>query len=229
MGKKLVVLVLSVMLVLGMMAPAAMAGTASSFVVLPDTMGGLNVRSGPGTNYKVAGWATDGDEIDLIKIGTSWTKIRVIRSGKVGYIKNAFIKDVPSGGSSQPSTPSTSGTASAGRVTGRSINLRSGAGTGYKVIGSATSGTKLKIWSEKGNWYYVTTLSGKKGWISKSYVSKGYTATTTARVNLRASANGKLVKTLSSGASVSVISITGSWSKVKAGQTTGYVYSKYLK
>lgn len=229
MGKKLAALVLSLLLCLGAFAPAAFAATATSYVVLPDNMTGLNVRSGPGTNYSVAGWAIDGDEIDLIKIGSSWTKITVLRSGKTGYIRNAYIKDLPKDSQTGSDHPQTSGTATAGRVSGRSVNLRKGAGTGYGSVGSLVSGTKLKIWGSEGNWYYVTTLSGKTGWISKTYVKTTYTAVTTARVNMRKTANGALIKTLASGTTVTVQSLTGNWSKVKSGSSTGYVYSKYLK
>ena len=228
MGKKLVILVLALVLCLGAFS-VAHAGTPTSFVVLPDTMGGLNVRSGPGTNYSVAGWVISGDEIDLVKIGTTWTKITVIRSGKTGYIKNNYIADLKGKPSPEPA-PSPQGAGQAARVSGASVNIRTGAGTGYAKIATLSSGTKLKILGSAGNWYHVTVLSsGKSGWVSKTYVKLGFTSTTTARVNLRASANGKLIKTLAKGTSVSVSSISGSWSKVKAGSSSGYVYSKYLK
>lgn len=224
MGKKLVVLVLSLVLCLAAVAPVALAGTPTSHVVLPSTMGGLNVRSGPGTNYSVTGWVADGDEIDLIKVGATWTKITVIRSQKTGYIRNAYIGDLKN-----PETPSTSGTAAAGRVTGKGVGLRNGAGSSYGKIATLALGTKLRLWGERGNWYYATTLSGAKGWISKTYVTIGYTMVTSAAVNLRESANGVVIKKLAKGAKVSVESVTGKWSKVKVGSASGYVYNSYLK
>ena len=224
MKRKLVALALSMILCLLAATPVALAGTPTSFVKLPSTMGGLNVRSGPGTNYKVAGWVVDGDEIDLIKVGSTWTKITVLRTDKTGYIRNDYIKDLADG-----DAPSTSGTATAGRVTGKGVGLRKGAGTGYVKVATLSLGTKLRLWDESGNWYFVTTLSGKKGWISKTYVATGYTMTTSASVNLRKSANGEIVKKLAKGTKVSVESVTGSWSKVTAGSTSGYVYNTYLK
>jgi SH3-like domain-containing protein len=94
---------------------------------------------------------------------------------------------------------------------------------------SLSKGAKVKIWSESGNRYFVTTSGNARGWMSKTYVSSGYAMTTTVNVNLRKSANGAVIKTLSAGTKVEVISITGSWSKVKVGSTTGYVYNKYMK
>jgi len=50
-------------------------------------------------------------------------------------------------------------------------------------------------------------------------------------LNLRKSASGdsKVVKVLKEGAKVEVLSTTGSWYKIKAGGTTGYVSKKYIK
>jgi N-acetylmuramoyl-L-alanine amidase len=222
--RKLVALVLSMILCSLAVMPIALAGTPTSFVKLPPTMGGLNVRSGPGTNYKVTGWVVDGDEIDLIKVGSTWTKITVLRTDKTGYIRNNYIKDLKDG-----DVPSTSGTATAGRVTGKGVGLRKGAGAGYAKVATLSLGTKLKLWDKSGNWYYATTLSGKKGWISKTYIATGYAMTTSASVNLRKSANGAIVKKLDKGTKVSVESITGGWSKVTAGSAKGYVYNAYLK
>lgn len=230
MGKKLVVLVLTLILAFGMCIPVALAASTRTEATLPDSMGGLIIRTGPGTGYDVAGWVKDGSAIDVISAGSKWSKIKAVHSGKTGYINNAYIKQLPkSDGQSSSESLSTTGTATAGRVTGKSVNLRKGAGTGYATVKSLPSGTKLKIWGEKGNWYYVSTLSGTSGWMSKSYVKEGFTSETTARVNFRKSANGALVKTLDKGTSVSVVSMTGGWSKVKVDNTTGYVYTKYLK
>ncbi|MDO4546806.1 MAG: SH3 domain-containing protein [Clostridia bacterium] len=227
MKRKLVALLLIVSLI--GIAPMALAAR-TAYVDLPSNYTALNVRSGPGTNYSVSGWVVEGDEIEILKEGSTWTKIRVVRSGKSGYIKNAYI-DGSSGGSSQPSqpsTPSTSGSATAGRVTGNGVNLRKGAGSSYAKVATLSRGTKLMVWTSSGNWAYVSTLSGTSGWMSKTYIATGYTTTTNARVNFRESINGAVIRTLNSGESVTVHSMTGAWSKVTVGNTTGYIYTRYL-
>jgi uncharacterized protein YgiM (DUF1202 family) len=185
-------------------------------------MGELNVRSGPGTNYKAVDCVANRDEIDLIKVGATWTKITVVQSLKTGYIKNAYIE-----GLKNPETTSTNGTATAGRVTGKGVGLRTGAGSSYCKVTTLALGTKLRLWDESGNKYYATTLSGTKGWISKNYVATGYTMLTSAAVNLRESANGAVVKKLAKGTKVTVESVTGKWSKVSS--DSGYVYNSFLK
>ncbi|MEF9972381.1 MAG: SH3 domain-containing protein [Clostridia bacterium] len=231
MKNKLIALVLTVLVTLTAAAPLALAGTPSSFVNLPSSYGGLNVRSGPGTNYSVAGWVVDGDEIDLIKVGDTWTKVTVLRSGKTGYIKNRFIDDLPGGGDEgdDTQTPSTGGTASTGRVTGSGVNLRKGPSASSGKVTSLSAGTKVRIWETKGNWAYVSTLGGTKGWMSLTYLSDTYTAKTTSRVNMRESANGTVIKKLPAGTTVIVKSVTGSWSKVSSNGTTGYIYNSYLR
>lgn len=223
MKQKALTLVLILTLALGALTPAATAASTQAFVDLPSGYTALNVRSGPGTNYSVSGWVVDGDAICILNSGSQWTRIQVVRSGRVGYIKNIYIDT-----QSSPQPP-TSGTATAGCVSGGGVNLRKGPGTGYAKVATLSRGTPLKLWSSSGNWYYASTLGGTKGWISKTYVSLGYTAYTTARVNLRESPNGALIRTLSTGAKVTVQSITGSWSRVKAGSSLGYVYNQYIR
>ncbi len=224
MGKKLTALVLTLVFCLTLAMPA-MAYGATTSVKLPATWTALNVRAGAGTNYAVVTWVSDGEKIDVVKEGATWSKITVARNGKTGYIRNAYIEDLPG----DTTEPSTDGTALTGAVSGSRVNMRTGPGTGYGKITSLTKGAKLQIWEESGNWYYVTALSGEKGWMSKTYISLGYTMTTTANVNFRKSANGTVIKTLEKGTDVEVISVTGSWSKVKVGSTTGYVFSKYIR
>ncbi len=228
MGKKMACLVLTLVLCLTVLMPAALAGTPTSFVKLPAGWTALNVRAGAGTNYAVVTWVKDGDEIDIIHQGSTWSKITVSRNGKTGYIKNTYIKDL-SENPATPSDPGTVGTASAGSVSGNRVNMRKGPGSGYAWVSTLTKGTKVQIWGESGNWYFITTLSGTKGWMSKTYIASGYSMTTSANLNFRQSANGTVISTLSAGTTVEVISITGGWSKVKVGSTTGYVYNKYLK
>ena len=56
------------------------------------------------------------------------------------------------------------------RVTGESVNLRSGAGTGYAVLGKAEKNTLFAYTGEKSGWY-ETYCRGRKAYISKQYVS----------------------------------------------------------
>ena len=56
------------------------------------------------------------------------------------------------------------------RCTGDSVNVRSGAGTGYTVLGRAEKNTSYVVLGKTGDWY-KTYYRGKIAYISASYVS----------------------------------------------------------
>jgi len=56
-------------------------------------------------------------------------------------------------------------------VTSSSVNIRSGAGTEYGVVTTASKGTKLTMLEESGPWYKVRTADGKEGWVRNDLVS----------------------------------------------------------
>lgn len=56
------------------------------------------------------------------------------------------------------------------RITGDSVNVRSGAGTGYSVLGKAEKNTLFAYTGEKNGWY-ETYCRGKKAYINKGYAA----------------------------------------------------------
>lgn len=126
-----------------------------------------------------------------------------------------------------------------------SLNLRSGASTKQKVILTIPKGKAVTYISKSGSWYKVK-YNGKTGYVSSKYIkvtkvtttkssaktsSNTITYRTTEALNMRtgASATKKLILTIPKGKSVSYISKSGTWYKVKYNGKTGYVSSKYLK
>ena len=204
----------------------------SATVYVSANGGSLKLRKGPGTDYGIAGYVRHGDKITVQSSGSDWSKIKVTSSGKVGYIKNKYIST-----SSSSSTPSKTSSSSyqIGKITTQTsagaVNIRKGAGTGYATVGTVSRGTYVKITSEDGKWYKVTTSNGLSGYVSKSYVALGVTAKTTADVNMRkgASSSYSRITTLSKGTSVTVYSVSGNWAYVKTGSKSGYVSINYLQ
>jgi N-acetylmuramoyl-L-alanine amidase len=51
-------------------------------------------------------------------------------------------------------------------VTSTTVNVRSGPGTNYSIVTQVSSGDRLPIATQSGDWYYVSRSSGEKGWIA---------------------------------------------------------------
>ena len=62
------ILCLSLVLIMAICAVPALAAT-SAWVDTPSSTGAANLRSGPGTEYAVIGWAVEGDELVLLSSG----------------------------------------------------------------------------------------------------------------------------------------------------------------
>lgn len=54
---------------------------------------------------------------------------------------------------------------------GAYLNLRSGPGTNYDIVGKVYGGTYLEVVGESGNWYKIKTANGADAYVSKDYVS----------------------------------------------------------
>ena len=63
------------------------AASATAKVYVGKNGGSLKLRKGPGTNYGVAGYVQHGEKISVESRGSEWSKVKVVSSGKVGYIK----------------------------------------------------------------------------------------------------------------------------------------------
>lgn len=206
------------------------AASATAKVYVGKNGGSLKLRKGPGTNYGVAGYVQHGEKISVESRGSEWSKVKVVSSGKVGYIKTKYIYGSGSTGTDTRPASYQLGVIST-KTSGGMVNIRKGAGTSYASVGKVGRGVMLKITGEDGKWYKVTTSNGLTGYVSKSYVSLGVSAQTTANLNMRKGAGSSYgrVTTLSKGASLTVYSVSGNWAYVRAGKNSGYVSMNFVK
>jgi len=125
-----------------------------------------------------------------------------------------------------PDTPSTT-TGVVVTANGGKVNVRKSASSSSAIQGTANDGEALTILGVSGNWYEVRTEKGVKGYIYGDYVQEGMAARTTAKtgLNMRSGPGTgySILKSLSNGTNIIVLSTTGKWSYVKAGGTYGYV------
>jgi uncharacterized protein YgiM (DUF1202 family) len=120
--------------------------------------------------------------------------------------------------------------------TAAKVNLRSGPGTGHRVLQTLQPNLVLKAKPGAGSgvWRKVTR-SGKTGWVHRDYVSPGYTSQgtryTLTSLNLRsgASTSSKVRRTIPADAKVTMLrGIEGSWQRVRYGGQNGWVSARYI-
>ena len=114
----------------------------------------LRVRSGPGTNYDHIGYVYAGDKLTIVEQktvgGAVWGKIAQ------GWVSMDYVTVIE--------TPQ----AVTKTITANCLNVRSGAGTGFDVVGYLYAGTKVEVTETKTvngiTWGKIAT-----GWISMEY------------------------------------------------------------
>ena len=115
------------------------------------------------------------------------------------------------------------------------VNVRSGPGTAYTILGKLSAGDKVEKLGVSGTWTKIN-YNGKAAYVSSKYVKdvSGTTATymqATANVNVRSGPGTSYAKLgqLYKGTIVPKLGTSGSWTKIVFNSQTAYVSSKYLK
>ena len=137
----------SIMLHMGMGTTFA----ATEYKVI--TADSVNFRSGPSTSYSTIGSFNKGDKVEYLGDSGSWVKVKY--DSKTGYVYGSYVGDYVS---------------TVKYVTASSLNVRSGAGTNYSVLGSLSKGSKVEVISESNGWSKIN-YNGSVGYVSSQYLS----------------------------------------------------------
>ena len=133
------------------------------------TADAVNFRSGPSTSYLSLGSFNKGDKVEYLGTSGSWVKVKY--NNKTGYVYGSYV------GNYATITQ---------YVTATTLNVRSGAGTSYSVLGSLSKGTKVEVISTKNGWSKIN-YNGSIGYVSSQYLSSSSTdsstSTTSSSVN----------------------------------------------
>ena len=122
--------------------------------------------------------------------------------------------------------------------------MRKSASAKAQKITTIPKGKQVTYISNSGSWYKVK-YGTKTGYVSSKYLKKVtsstvsspasttntsvYTTTDKLRLREKASTSSATLLTIPKGKTVTYISKSGSWYKVKYASKTGYVSSKYIK
>ena len=170
--KKTLSLLLSVLIVAGALLPAAPARAAtmsSQAGVVTVSEGYLFVRAGASTGSAVVGRLYKGDRVTLLTKTGAWWQVEYGK-GRYGYCHGDYIRGI----SAVPMSVKTQS---------GSLNVRTGPGTSYSVVGSLARGEVALVLSSSSGWSQVLYHGTKTGYVSSAYLagtSSGYSAVSLA-------------------------------------------------
>ena len=220
----------------------------------------LNVRSEASTSSKVIGSLSGNTKVTIVGEEGAFYKIEY--KGSHGYVAKEYVKDVTESNNSnqgtqtpeKPSTPESTEKTGIVNVSS-SLNVREGASTSSKVIGSLSGNTKVIIVGEEGAFYKIE-YKGSHGYVVKEYIKdvtesnnsnqgtqtpeKPSTPESTEKtgivnvsssLNVRseASTSSKVIGSLSGNTKVTIIGEEGAFYKIEYKGSHGYVAKEYIK
>jgi len=125
----------------------------------------LNVRSGPGASYPMVAGLRYGQRMTVINRQDGWVQFEE----PAGWSSEAYLTfdqinpSVPIESPQPATTP-----ASYGICNTSGLNIRSGPGVTFPIVGGLTYGQRIKILIHKDGWTQIETPSG---WCNSSYLS----------------------------------------------------------
>ena len=206
----------------------------------------LNIRAGAGTGYSIVGSLSNGVTVNILGKSGSWYHIS--HNGITGYVSAEYLQEISSENISTGSgESSSSGTGKVVNISSH-LNIRSGAGTGYSIVGSLSNGATVNILGKSGSWYHISH-NGITGYVSAEYLQElssennssisgessssgtGKVVNVSSHLNIRAGAGTgySIVGSLSNGVTVNILGKSGSWYHISHNGITGYVSAEYLQ
>ena len=136
---------------------------AETFYVTAPADGYLNLREGPGVEFKIIRKMSAGDRVESFERSGDWRK--VVQAGGVAATVTGWA-------SAKSLTTEL--------IVGRSLiiteipdgylNLRAGPGTQHEIIHRLHPGDRVEMVDAKGNWRFVALESGMRGWAYSVYM-----------------------------------------------------------
>ena len=240
--------------------PVVLAVRSLNKTGIVNVSSSLNVRSSASTSSKVIGSLSGNTKVTIVGEEGAFYKIEY--KGSHGYVAKEYIKDVTESNNSnqgtqtpeKPSTPESTEKTGIVNVSS-SLNVREGASTSSKVIGSLSGNTKVTIVGEEGAFYKIE-YKGSHGYVAKEYVKdvtessnsnqgtqtpeKPSTPESTEKtgivnvsssLNVRegASTSSKVIGSLSGNTKVTIVGEEGAFYKIEYKGSHGYVAKEYIK
>lgn len=156
-----------------------------------------NLRSGPGTDYEKVGLIVEGAEVTVLEELDDWSKV-LYEDTEVyvmsQYLDKAEVNTDEAEDTTEETNESSSETASeekeetpAYTVTDmektmyvqKSVNVRSGPGTGYDKLGALNTNDEVKVTGQADSGWYRIEYKGSVGFVSNNYLGDSKVTVTT--------------------------------------------------
>ncbi|MDU7885699.1 MAG: SH3 domain-containing protein, partial [Clostridium perfringens] len=204
-------------------APVVLAARSLNKTGIVNVSSSLNVRSGASTSSKVIGSLSGNSKVTIVGEEGAFYKIEYKDSH--GYVAKEYIKDVTGSNNNsnqgtttpeKPSTPETTKKTGIVNVSS-SLNVRSGASTSSKVIGSLSGNSKVTIVGEEGAFYKIE-YKGSHGYVAKEYI-KDITGTGSSNNNQGTTTTPEKPSTPESTQKTGIVNVSSSLN-VRSGAST---------
>lgn len=128
------------------------------------TGSGVNVRSGPGTNYKTIDCLAKGTVVTVTdRSNADWYAISY--NGITGFMSSRYLSITDDNASSGSTVTGTTA-----YINAMYVCFRSGPGTGYSKLGMYNTGKEVTVTGTSGDWT-ACVINGQSGYVFSQYIS----------------------------------------------------------
>ncbi|UOQ86857.1 N-acetylmuramoyl-L-alanine amidase [Gracilibacillus salinarum] len=132
----------------------------------------LMVREGPSSDSAVIGKLKQGDHVSVFEESYGW--YQTYFGGQKGWVASQYVI-----GKKDANTENETAQDEEITITKQNVRIRSGPGTTYRMIGSASHGDTYHLVETSKNWVKVERLNGSTGWIASWLTNKQATPPST--------------------------------------------------
>lgn len=230
--KRLLSIALVAILLLGVAIPAVSVAETKTGVVHG---GWLRLRSAASFDASTITSYYTGTVVTILSTTGSWYEVRT-PDGRTGYMYSAYVTVTGSGGGG-----SGTGTSTVWSSNGYGVRMRSGPGTGYRVLAVYPVGTKVTV-LQRGSYWSQIQVGSLRGYMMNQFLTGGSIPETTTGADATVwSSNGygvrlrtgpsksySIIGVYSVGTTVKVLEKGAVWSYIQIGSRTGYMMTEFL-
>jgi uncharacterized protein YraI len=145
--------------------PNATNAPSSNITYATCITSALNVRSGPGVSYPMVAGLRYGQTLKVINRQNGWAQFE----NPAGWSSEAYLSFEQTNLPTPIETPQPNSTPESPGICNTSgLNVRSGPGVTFPIVGGLTYGQRIRILGHKNGWAQIET---PPGWCNESYLS----------------------------------------------------------